>query len=149
MSSTRSHNNLLSVFPVYNALPDLSSTNDGLQILHVSCADVEKYLKECEFTPSEKSAACLRVFQSGAARTRIAATQPAMIDVITTALSNPTIFDFVPVFELQASSSMLSLTAHGNPLFAHLWVFLSGTWYVSLEPISLRRPAPQRQRKDK
>ncbi|KAI9434506.1 hypothetical protein H4582DRAFT_2080907 [Lactarius indigo] len=82
-----------------------------------SCANVEKYLKEYEFMPSEKSAACLRVLGN--------TTQPAVIDVITTALSNPTIFDFVPVFELRTSSSMLSLTAHGHPLFAHLWVFLS------------------------
>ncbi|KAI9432431.1 hypothetical protein H4582DRAFT_2083495 [Lactarius indigo] len=61
-----------------------------------------------------------------AARPRIAATQPTMIDAITMALSNPTIFDFVPVFELQASSSMLSLAAHGYPLIAHLWIFPSG-----------------------
>ncbi|KAI9432426.1 hypothetical protein H4582DRAFT_1100776 [Lactarius indigo] len=65
------------------------------------------------------------VYAFWATRPRIAATQPAVIDVITTALSNPTIFDFVPVFELRTSSSMLSLTAHGHPLFAHLWVFLS------------------------
>ena len=42
--------------PVYIALLDLSSPNDKLHISQVSRADVEKWLKGWEITPSEKSA---------------------------------------------------------------------------------------------
>jgi len=42
--------------PVYNAILDLANTNNELQVLQVSRADVEKLLKEREITPSEKSA---------------------------------------------------------------------------------------------
>ena len=42
--------------PVYNALLDLASTNDELQVLQVSRADVEKWIKEWDIAPSDKSA---------------------------------------------------------------------------------------------
>lgn len=42
--------------PIYNALLDNASTNDELHVLQVSRTDVEKWLKEWEITPSEKSA---------------------------------------------------------------------------------------------
>ena len=35
---------------------DLASTNDELHVLHVSRADVEKWVREWEITPSEKGA---------------------------------------------------------------------------------------------
>jgi len=41
--------------PVYNALLDIASTNDELHVLQVSRTDVEKWMKEWEVTPSEKS----------------------------------------------------------------------------------------------
>ena len=42
--------------PVYNPLLNLANTNDELQVLQVSRANVEKLLKEREITPSEKGA---------------------------------------------------------------------------------------------
>jgi translation initiation factor 3 subunit M len=43
------------------------------------------------------------------------------LDAIATALSNPTIFDFDPLFKLDAV-----LAAQAHPLFALLRIFLSG-----------------------
>ena len=47
--------------------------------------------------------------------------QCSVLDTIATALSNPTIFDFDPHFKLDAV-----LVAQAHPLFALLWIFLSG-----------------------
>ena len=49
------------------------------------------------------------------------ATQRSALDAIATALSNPTIFDFDPLFKLDAV-----LAAQKHPLFALLRIFLSG-----------------------
>jgi translation initiation factor 3 subunit M len=41
---------------VYKVLLELASSNDELQVLQVSRAGVEKWLKEWDITPAEKSA---------------------------------------------------------------------------------------------
>ncbi|KAH8989688.1 PCI-domain-containing protein [Lactarius akahatsu] len=125
--------------PVYNALLDLASSNDELHVLQVSRTDVEQWIKEWEITPSEKSTFLERlveVFSKAGQRVtayhyKLAhlrsldpasqATQLVALDAIATALSDPTIFDFDPLFKLDA---VLAVKAH--PLFALLRVFLSG-----------------------
>ncbi|KAF8263947.1 hypothetical protein EI94DRAFT_1772790 [Lactarius quietus] len=125
--------------PVYYALLDLASTNDELHVLQVSRADVEKWIKEWEITPSEKSAFLERlvdVFSKAKQREtayhyKLAhvrsldptsqSTQHTALDAIATALSDPSIFDFDPLFKLDAV-----LAAQAHPLFALLRVFLSG-----------------------
>jgi len=47
--------------------------------------------------------------------------QPAALDAIATAVSNPTVFDFDPLFKLDGV-----LAARSHPLFALLRIFLSG-----------------------
>ena len=42
--------------PVYKALLEVASSNDELHVLQVSRGDVEKWLKEWDVTPAEKSA---------------------------------------------------------------------------------------------
>jgi translation initiation factor 3 subunit M len=42
--------------PVHKALLELASSNDELQVVQVSRSDVEKWLKEWDVTPAEKSA---------------------------------------------------------------------------------------------
>ncbi|KAH9168178.1 PCI-domain-containing protein [Lactarius sanguifluus] len=125
--------------PVYNALLDLASTHDELHVLQVSRTDVEQWIKEWEITPSEKSTFLERlveVFSKAGQRVtayhyKLAhlrsldpasqATQLVALDAIATALSDPTIFDFDPLFKLDAV-----LAAQAHPLFALLRVFLSG-----------------------
>ncbi len=41
---------------VYKVLLELASSNDELQVLQVSRADVDKWLKEWDISPAEKSA---------------------------------------------------------------------------------------------
>jgi translation initiation factor 3 subunit M len=125
--------------PVYSALLDLASTNDELHGLQVSRADVEKWIKEWEITPSEKSTFLERLVEvfskagqpDSAYHYKLAhvrsldpaspATQRVALDAIATALSNRTIFDFDPLFKLDAV-----LAAQAHPLFALLRIFLSG-----------------------
>jgi translation initiation factor 3 subunit M len=125
-------------------------------VLQVSRTNVEKWMKEWEITPSEKSAflerlvdvfskagqpyvlclsinfACWRAScRDSAYHYKLAhvrsldpaspATQRSALDAIATALSNPTIFDFDPLFKLDAV-----LAAQSHPLFALLRIFLSG-----------------------
>ncbi|KAH9020507.1 hypothetical protein EDB85DRAFT_2153047 [Lactarius pseudohatsudake] len=63
-------------------------------MLQVSCADVENLLKET--SPTDARSPCRDLASQ--------ATQPAVIDTVTipAALSDPTTFDFVPVFKLDA-----------------------------------------------
>jgi translation initiation factor 3 subunit M len=46
---------------VYNTLLDLATSNDELEVLQLSRADVEKWLLEWEITPDEKSAFLKRI----------------------------------------------------------------------------------------
>ncbi|KAH9030897.1 hypothetical protein EDB85DRAFT_2146417 [Lactarius pseudohatsudake] len=109
--------------------PSSAGTNDGLHVLQVSRADIEKWLREREITPSEMGAILerldspvdlfskagqpedlpLRAHAQPLARPRI---------VVTTAVSNLTILDFDQLFKLGAV-----LTAQAHPL---LQTFLSG-----------------------
>jgi hypothetical protein len=64
ISTSRSLSNLFNTLPrqstlrhpVYTALLKLASSNDELHVLQVSRSDVEKWLKEWDITPTEKSA---------------------------------------------------------------------------------------------
>ncbi|KAH9971432.1 PCI-domain-containing protein [Lactifluus volemus] len=125
--------------PVYKALLDLASSNDELQALQVSRADVERWLQEWEISSAEKSAflETLVVAFSKAGQSETAyyyklahvrsldptsqSTTPAALDAIATAVSVPSVFDFDPLFKLDAV-----LAVHSHPLFALLRIFLSG-----------------------
>ncbi|KAF8462486.1 PCI-domain-containing protein [Russula ochroleuca] len=126
-------------FPVHTALLELASSNDELQMLQVSRSDVEKWLKEWDITPTEKSAflkTLVAVFskagqQDTAYYYKLAlvrsleptsqSAQPAALDAIATALSNPTVFDFDPLFKLDAV-----VATRSHPLFALLRIFFNG-----------------------
>ncbi|KAH9013589.1 hypothetical protein EDB84DRAFT_1639835, partial [Lactarius hengduanensis] len=117
--------------------------NDEPHILQVSCADVENLLKERVHAPGYESAFLehlVDAFSNRGSRTVSAslspsptharspcrdlasqATHPAVIYMIATALSDPTIFDCVPIFKLNTV-----LAAQVDLLFTLLWVFLSG-----------------------
>ncbi|KAI0296093.1 hypothetical protein B0F90DRAFT_1811347 [Multifurca ochricompacta] len=112
---------------------------DELHVLQLSRADVEKWLKEWEITPEEKSTflkTLVEVFsKAGQPDTayyyKLAhvrsfdpasqTAQPAALDAIATGLSNPTVFDLDPLFKLDAV-----IAAKSHPLFALLRIFLNG-----------------------
>ncbi|KAH9053287.1 PCI-domain-containing protein [Lactarius vividus] len=142
--------------PVYNALLDLASTNDELHVLQVSRTDVEQWIKEWEITPSEKSAFLERlveIFSKAGQRAtayhyKLAhvrsldpasqATQLVALDAIATALSDPTIFDYDPLFKLDAV-----LAAQAHPLFALLG-YSSAARRTTCTPGKARTQAPPR-----
>ena len=128
-------------------------------MLQVSRSDVEKWLKEWDITPSEKSAflktlvdvfskadqqyvshVCTRaspiilthlLSRDTAYYYKLAlvrsleptaqSAQPVALDAIATALSNPTVFDFDPLFKLDAV-----VATRSHPLFALLRIFFNG-----------------------
>ncbi|KAI0029925.1 hypothetical protein K488DRAFT_55321 [Vararia minispora EC-137] len=124
---------------VYNCLLSLANSQDDLGVLQLSHGDVEKWLSEWDVSASEKSEflqllisahanadqpvdaylyklAYVRSLDSKSAEARTAA-----LDAIATALTNPTIFDFDPLFKLDAV-----VAAKDDPLFSLLRIFLSG-----------------------
>ncbi|KAH9983835.1 PCI-domain-containing protein [Russula vinacea] len=110
--------------PVYTALLELASSNDELHVLQVSRSDVEKWLKEWDITPSEKSAflkTLVDVFSKADQQTHVAVRTARALDAIATALSNPTVFDFDPLFKLDAV-----VATRSHPLFALLRIFFNG-----------------------
>lgn len=125
--------------PVYKTLLELASSNDELHVLQVSRGDVENWLKEWDITPTEKSAflkTLVDVFsRAGQPDTayyyKLAhvrsleptsqSTQTAALDAIATAVSNPAVFEFDPLFKLDAV-----IATKSHPLFALLRIFLNG-----------------------
>ncbi|KAI0265916.1 hypothetical protein BC834DRAFT_924157 [Gloeopeniophorella convolvens] len=125
--------------PVYTTLVELASANDELHVLHVSRADVEKWLGEWA-VPADTKAAFLQtladVFDKAsqpetahyyrlthvrALGGAAPAAQPAALAAISAALSDPAVLDFDALFKLDA---VVAASAH--PLFALLRVFLTG-----------------------
>ncbi|ETW83622.1 hypothetical protein HETIRDRAFT_116256 [Heterobasidion irregulare TC 32-1] len=125
--------------PVYTSIIELASANDELEVLQLSQADTEKWLQEWDISSSEKSAflkalvdafttagqldvsykyklAYVRSLESSSPDA-----QHAAIDLIATALSYPTLFDFDTLFKLD---SVLALKDH--ELFQLLQVFVNG-----------------------
>ncbi|KAK0461800.1 uncharacterized protein EV420DRAFT_129738 [Desarmillaria tabescens] len=124
---------------VYNSLLDTALSTDGVEVLQLSRAEVEKWLSEWDISPEEKSTFLKSIVdayaKSGQPTTSyeyslsyvrsLPATsdvaKAAALDVIATALRLPFTFDFDPLFKLDAV-----VAAKGHDLFSLLQVFLSG-----------------------
>ncbi|KXN92352.1 Eukaryotic translation initiation factor 3 subunit M [Leucoagaricus sp. SymC.cos] len=124
---------------VYSVILQLASANDQLETLQLQRPTVEKWLTEWQISPEEKSRflkslvdAFTTAGQSSTAYdyslsyvrslpANSSTTQSAAVDLIATALCLPALFDFDPLFKLDA---IVSLKDH--ELFSLLQVFLSG-----------------------
>ncbi|KAJ7098753.1 hypothetical protein B0H15DRAFT_901333 [Mycena belliarum] len=123
---------------VYTTLLDLATANSELGALQLARVDVERWLRDWAISPEEKSAflktiadayeksdqlttayeyslAYVRSLPTGAS-----ATEAAAVETIATALRLPFVFDFDPLFKLDAV-----LAAKEHELFALLHIFLN------------------------
>ncbi|PPQ92379.1 hypothetical protein CVT25_008729 [Psilocybe cyanescens] len=124
---------------VYQTLLQIATSKDNLNVLELTKSDVQKWLSEWEITTEEKSA-----FLKSIVDAYVQAEEPAVayeysllfvqslspsseeaknsaLDVIATALRLPTIFDFDPLFKLDAV-----INVRDHALFSLLQVFLNG-----------------------
>ncbi|KAA1473359.1 hypothetical protein DENSPDRAFT_802463 [Dentipellis sp. KUC8613] len=124
---------------VYNTLLELASANDELDVLQLSQSDVEKWLQEWNISPSEKTAflkALVDAFAKAGEpetsyRYKISyvrsfdgaspESQAAAIDLIAATLASPVVFDFDPLFKINAV-----VAAKDHELFQLLQVFVNG-----------------------
>lgn len=124
---------------VYNSLLDTALSNDGIEVLQLSRAEVEKWLSEWDISSEEKSSFLKSVVdaytKSGQPTTSYEysllyvrsllatseAAKAAALDVIAAALRLPFTFDFDPLFRLDAV-----VAVKGHDLFSLLQVFLNG-----------------------
>ncbi|RDB19879.1 Eukaryotic translation initiation factor 3 subunit M [Hypsizygus marmoreus] len=123
---------------VYNTLLEIASSTDDLETLQLTRGDVEKWLSEWDISPAEKSAFLKtivdafekadkpetayeysRVYVRSLPPTSPEA-QEAAVSLIATALRLPTVFDFDPLFKLDAV-----VAAKDNELFPLLQIFLN------------------------
>ncbi|TFK43819.1 hypothetical protein BDQ12DRAFT_643487 [Crucibulum laeve] len=124
---------------VYNTLLEIATANDDLDALQLSKSDVEKWLSEWGISSKEKAAFLKSIVDAYAKAGQpsisyeytlsyVRALPPtssegeaAAIDAIATAFRLPTVFDFDPLFKLDAV-----IAAKNNELFSLLQVFLNG-----------------------
>ncbi|KAF7981704.1 hypothetical protein HWV62_32280 [Athelia sp. TMB] len=124
--------------PVYNALLQVATANDQLDLLGLSLEDVEKWLGEWAVTPEEKSAFLKSIvdaydksdqpitayqYKLSYVRSLDATSEAgkkAAVDAIATALRLPTIFDFDPLLKLDAV-----VASKDSELFSLLQIFLN------------------------
>ncbi|KAF8915392.1 hypothetical protein CPB85DRAFT_1294258 [Mucidula mucida] len=124
---------------VYTSLLDIALQNNGIHILHLSQPEVEKWLDEWEITAEEKSA-FLRTIVDAYTKAEEPASaysyslayvrslpatsdegKVAAVDAIAAALRLPSVFDFDPLFKLDAV-----VASKDHELFSLLQVFLNG-----------------------
>jgi len=122
--------------PVYKNLLGLAASNDDLDRLGLTRAEVEKWLQEWEISAEEKSE-LLKAIADAYARCGESATSfeytlayirslptssshDAAVNAIVTALRLPTFFDFDPLFRLDAV-----VAAKDHELFSLLQIFLN------------------------
>ncbi|KAG6861869.1 hypothetical protein C0995_011166 [Termitomyces sp. Mi166 len=123
---------------VYSALIQISSVNGDLDVLQITRRNVEKWLSEWNITPTEKASFLKIISSAYKAESQpetayeyerlcvqtLPSTSPAAqegaIDLIATALRLPNIFDFDPLFKLDAV-----ISAKDHELFSLLQIFLS------------------------
>lgn len=123
---------------VYNTLLALATSNDDLDILKLSRADVEKWLSEWNISQDEKSTFLKSIVDAYAKAGELtasyeyslvyirtlpstsSASRGAAINAIVTALRLPNIFDFDPLFKLDAV-----VNAKDHELFSLLQIFLN------------------------
>jgi len=124
---------------IYNAILDLATKNDQLESLQLQRPTVEKWLTEWQISPEEKSRFLKSLVDAFTAADQTStayeyslsyirslpsnspAAKDAAIDVITTTLRLPNLFDFDPLFKLDV---VVALRDH--ELFSLLQVFLNG-----------------------
>ncbi|KDQ64446.1 hypothetical protein JAAARDRAFT_28075 [Jaapia argillacea MUCL 33604] len=125
--------------PVYNTLLEIAVSHDELDVLHISRSDVEKWTSEWDITPEEKSKFLKSIADAFAKAGQLETAyeyslsyvrslpssspdaQSAAVEAISTALRLPTIFDFDPLFKLDAV-----IASKSHELFSLLQVFLNG-----------------------
>ncbi|EDR12258.1 uncharacterized protein LACBIDRAFT_311474 [Laccaria bicolor S238N-H82] len=123
---------------VYNTLLALATSNDDLEILKLSRADVEKWLSEWNISQDEKSTFLKSIVDAYAKAGELttsyeyslvyirtlpstsSASREAVINAIVAALRLPNIFDFDPLFKLDAV-----VNAKDHELFSLLQIFLN------------------------
>jgi translation initiation factor 3 subunit M len=125
--------------PVYTALLQIAVSNDELEVLGLTRADVEKWLNEWQISAEEKSAFMKSIVDAFAKASQLTTSyqymlsyvrslpasselgKAAAVDAIATALRLPSIFDFDPLFKLDP---VIAVKEH--ELFSLLQVFLNG-----------------------
>ncbi|KAG6891681.1 hypothetical protein C0992_010084 [Termitomyces sp. T32_za158] len=123
---------------VYSALVQISSANGDLDALQITRKNIEKWLSEWHIAPIEKASFLKTISGAYEAQSQpeiayeyerlyvqtLPLTSPDVqqgaIDLITTALRLPSVFDFDPLFKLDAV-----ISAKGHELFSLLQIFLS------------------------
>ncbi|KAJ6616235.1 PCI domain-containing protein [Mycena sp. CBHHK59/15] len=122
---------------VYTTLLDLATSNDELDALQLSRLDVEKWLREWDISAEDKSAFLKSIadayekagqlatsYEYSLAYVRSlpsdASAAHAAVDTIATALRLPFVFDFDPLFKLDAV-----VAVKDHELFALLHIFLN------------------------
>ncbi|KAJ3572262.1 hypothetical protein NP233_g3202 [Leucocoprinus birnbaumii] len=124
---------------VYTVILNLASTTEQLETLRLQRSTVEKWLTEWQISPEEKSAflkSLLDAFTSAdqastayeyhlsyvrSLPSNSPAAQAAAVELISAALRLPNLFDFDPLFKLDAV-----IAIKGHDLFSLLQVFLNG-----------------------
>ncbi|KAE9409790.1 PCI-domain-containing protein [Gymnopus androsaceus JB14] len=126
---------------VYNTILEIAVAEDGIDALHLSRSDVEKWLGEWDISSEEKSAflksivdaytksnqpsSSTKCYEYSLSYIRSLpptseAANAAAVKVIASALCNPNIFDFDPLFKLDA---VVAIKDHD--IFSLLQVFLN------------------------
>ncbi|KAJ8086989.1 hypothetical protein PM082_005814 [Marasmius tenuissimus] len=124
---------------IYRTLLDIATSNDQIDALQLSRADVNTWLAEWDVSQEEKSAFTKSIADAYAKSDQLASSygyslsylqslpssspesQTAAIDVIATALRLPNVFDFDALFKIDAV-----VASKDHELFSLLQVFLSG-----------------------
>ncbi|KAH7909742.1 hypothetical protein BJ138DRAFT_1173548 [Hygrophoropsis aurantiaca] len=124
---------------IYSTLLQIASTNGELDVLPLSRNEVERWLKEWDISDEEKSAFLKSIIDALTKADQLQtayeytlsyitslpssspASELAAIDAIAMALRLPTIFDFDPLFKLDAI-----VASKDHELFSLLQIFLNG-----------------------
>ncbi|KAJ7129261.1 PCI domain-containing protein [Mycena epipterygia] len=123
---------------VYTTLLDLAAANEEVDALQLARVDVEKWLREWDISPEEKSTFLKTIAEAYEKSGQLATayeyslayvrslpvgsptTETAAVETIATALRLPFIFDFDPLFKLDAV-----VAVKDHELFALLHIFLN------------------------
>ncbi|KAG6899606.1 hypothetical protein C0993_008767 [Termitomyces sp. T159_Od127] len=123
---------------VYSALVQISSANGDIDALQITRTNIEKWLSNWNIAPTEKASFLKTISGAYEAESQpeiayeyerlyvqtLPSTSPGAqegaIDLITTALRLPNVFDFDPLFKLDAV-----ISAKGHELFSLLQIFLN------------------------